>query len=1107
MELPPNGSRAAAEEKLRVGCVVDVHRIIARLDLERRLRASVGRLLLLLMCAVCMTASIYELHPTDEVARVHGRLRDKLGLQDGASSLATLGEVHAFALTFEGLSSALRATSPLYWCERRYLTMDWNATMRAPSRQCASPRQQALGIVGGMTNGSSDGVVGAQTIGASCEDDAEGLQHLTRGAIDACNVKLCSNPQTAFFCKKTCGYCPSFEYDPSDATFSGPLTLLPTVIFQTRWMQRKCAHFGNAYNRWVTRTVHGDTTWEDSNQCADRSGKLDDRSFVQGSGPGTEAHDFGGWPLKFLTRTFGSRPVYSVLLAQPAVDLENLMERRWLDSLTESVTVAGLAYAPEAELFTYVAVEFKVDVAGNLAPFVHMESYKDLSVDTQVGTRILVWLCLSVSLGFIGLLWSVLSAVRCRQRRTLGQALEAFTYLLLVALAIVIICLRESKSDDIIKQYDGLLKDWIGMSSYSDADREVVLSSFFKTATQLRELAWFMTSHRIACWAILHLLALQAFRYASTYPRVSVIATTFTKGLDEVCHAVFILAVIFVAFAGLAHWTFASQFKGYESLSSTLSLQLRWIIGRIGDGSSAGMGSSRMVLYRIYAVLFLVGLLWFSLYVILALVLFIVNAGREESEQNDSEFQVTRGILKDVVDCFLAPFTWFCRRWPSQRRLSASFTAAAAIKAPPPGTLLGRGVEVRRVYPIGPEHEQTLFCISAGSIVNFTGDAIVNAANEACVGGGGVDGAISRAGGPALAQARQKLPIVEGKYTRCPTGTAVVTIGGDLMAAKCIHAVGPDYRPECSVGRSPEDCDSLLFGAYVDAMERASEVNAKTLAFSLLSTGVSQGVRSLGSVLTAGVEGIRANAYPGLREVHMVCQKEAQLAELLTVCDFILGNGEAPQVSADAEEAYENPTPECLLDRLDEVGLRSSQSTSKFKVLKFKDESQLEEILMYFDQKCHGLALLPPSASGDATSSLSHSPSEEPSSSTQEKGDLSVTDVPGMTPASQEDLRSRVTKLVLDRLAIQPTEGKNAWDEVAATLSCDIVETIVQVIYEMFMDEETPTDIGDANLDIEDDVAVQDVQDQDQAYPGSIEQSPHESGIEDGMDSEASEEV
>ena len=89
------------------------------------------------------------------------------------------------------------------------------------------------------------------------------------------------------------------------------------------------------------------------------------------------------------------------------------------------------------------------------------------------------------------------------------------------------------------------------------------------------------------------------------------------------------------------------------------------------------------------------------------------------------------------------------------------------------------------------QSRETVVAIAKGSVVDFTGSAIVNAANEACLGGGGVDGAITAAGGKALADARKALPELDKKRTRCPTGECVVTISGELKAKDyCLHAVG-----------------------------------------------------------------------------------------------------------------------------------------------------------------------------------------------------------------------------------------------------------------------------------------------------------------------------
>ena len=86
---------------------------------------------------------------------------------------------------------------------------------------------------------------------------------------------------------------------------------------------------------------------------------------------------------------------------------------------------------------------------------------------------------------------------------------------------------------------------------------------------------------------------------------------------------------------------------------------------------------------------------------------------------------------------------------------------------------------------------KTELAISQGDITTWKGDAIVNAANERCLGGGGVDGAIHKAAGPKLVEACRELSQVR-PGVRCPTGEALITPGFNLPAKFVIHTVGPN---------------------------------------------------------------------------------------------------------------------------------------------------------------------------------------------------------------------------------------------------------------------------------------------------------------------------
>ena len=120
---------------------------------------------------------------------------------------------------------------------------------------------------------------------------------------------------------------------------------------------------------------------------------------------------------------------------------------------------------------------------------------------------------------------------------------------------------------------------------------------------------------------------------------------------------------------------------------------------------------------------------------------------------------------------------------------------------------------------------QSVLELVEGDITQQDTEAIVNAANKQLKVGGGVDGAINRAGGPKIQEEARKIG-------HCPTGQAVITTGGNLKAKYVIHAVGPIYLD----GRQGEA--DLLASAYRESLKIAFAQGIKSLAFPSISTGV-----------------------------------------------------------------------------------------------------------------------------------------------------------------------------------------------------------------------------------------------------------------------------
>ena len=173
-----------------------------------------------------------------------------------------------------------------------------------------------------------------------------------------------------------------------------------------------------------------------------------------------------------------------------------------------------------------------------------------------------------------------------------------------------------------------------------------------------------------------------------------------------------------------------------------------------------------------------------------------------------------------------------------------------------------------------------------GDITKVAADAIVNAANTSLLGGGGVDGAIHRAGGPVILEECRRLGA-------CPTGEARITTGGRLPARYVIHTVGPVWNG----GRRNEA--QLLAAAYRNSLQLAKERALASIAFPSISTGayrfpIDQASRI---ALSTALESLQA---PGtLREVTFVLFSARDLA----VYEQVLSELAAPAPESRSENA------------------------------------------------------------------------------------------------------------------------------------------------------------------------------------------------------------
>ena len=156
---------------------------------------------------------------------------------------------------------------------------------------------------------------------------------------------------------------------------------------------------------------------------------------------------------------------------------------------------------------------------------------------------------------------------------------------------------------------------------------------------------------------------------------------------------------------------------------------------------------------------------------------------------------------------------------------------------------------------------ETAIILTQGDITRETVDAIVNAANSSLMGGGGVDGAIHRAGGPQiLAECRQ----IVARQGGCPTGEAVITGAGRLAARHVVHAVGPVWQG----GRAGEP--ELLASAYRNSLTLAAAQGARTIAFPAISAGIYGYPLDRAAAVALGIARDYALARPDFAEIRFV---------------------------------------------------------------------------------------------------------------------------------------------------------------------------------------------------------------------------------------------
>jgi O-acetyl-ADP-ribose deacetylase (regulator of RNase III) len=172
-----------------------------------------------------------------------------------------------------------------------------------------------------------------------------------------------------------------------------------------------------------------------------------------------------------------------------------------------------------------------------------------------------------------------------------------------------------------------------------------------------------------------------------------------------------------------------------------------------------------------------------------------------------------------------------------------------------------------------PIHDRLL--VKVGDITREDVDAIVNAANSSLMGGGGVDGAIHRAGGPGILEACRRIRATTYP-DGLPTGEAVITTGGRLRARHVIHTVGPIY------GHHGGEEARLLGACYANCIALAAAHGLATIAFPAISTGVYGYPKDEAARLARAAVELALEEHAAIREVRLVFFSEEDARKMVS---------------------------------------------------------------------------------------------------------------------------------------------------------------------------------------------------------------------------------
>ncbi|CAL1159747.1 unnamed protein product, partial [Cladocopium goreaui] len=672
--------------------------MLERMKLEDGLLGFIQQMPLFLLCLICFLVAISILSPAEETSAIHQHLEAHFGLGD-VGNIKDVAGIYAFVTAFEQKNLEMMPTSADYWCEHRYYQYAWNDHYQIPTSTCNSPRYTALGLQSApvWTNGSGTSSSGHRRLAGShtdtdgptathdnppCEDNdtayalEEDKPNITceEDSSHACGIDL-----GILLCPKTCGYCAPFEYESLKRFGKPQLTLLPSVLFQTRLEETACHGFAATiqvqnYNPLLSLLPALDGKKKGNIlKCIDRNQQQTSEYALYLDCPDhTPSHRCVDGKVGIGTKqSFHGETVYAEMLIESSKLLTGMQKVGWIDIQTDRVCVSTMVYTEGVEMFTSLTVEFSFDEAGNVEGAVHMITYRDLTREAASDfAGCLITTCVGAFISIV----SLVAYLCCHpEQYNLGLMLYEIISRLVLFIYPLILLISWTQQQLMSHEYDLLMQAFMHNEGMDAEHVKHSVAEYFKVKTVIYEEADWLERHRIAAYIVLYVQFLQMVLAFNVHPRVAMLTSTIQKALHNMMHFFFVFAILFLMLAFMANFLLGGRIHLFGTFGEACSAQVRMLFGEFiyADGVEVLSGTA-LVMYWLYAISFML-IVFFTL---LNFFLAIIVDAFVDVKNYTGELRVTQSFFSDL--CWMPWSAYLHRKYklPPRKKLVKYFTEA-----------------------------------------------------------------------------------------------------------------------------------------------------------------------------------------------------------------------------------------------------------------------------------------------------------------------------------------------------------------------------------------------------------------------------------------------